>query len=55
MFKSRVFIFILLALAAFMLQLIINKGQLSGPQCCPKAAPDLLIGYPSQRDPGSSR
>jgi hypothetical protein len=51
MFKSRVFIFILLALAAFLLQLALNKGQLSGQKCCP-ANPLML---PSPNIPGGNR
>ena len=42
MFKSRVFIFILLALAALVLQLVVNKGQLRGQRCCPRS-PDVLM------------
>jgi hypothetical protein len=53
MFKSRLFIFILLALAALMLQLVINKGQFSGQRCCPPS-PDVLM-LPSKIDPGTSR
>jgi hypothetical protein len=45
MFKSRVFIFILLALAAFLFQLALNKGQLSGQKCCPPNA--LMLPSPS--------
>jgi hypothetical protein len=55
MFKSRVFIFILLALAALVLQLVVNNGQWRGQRCCPKGSPDLLMGYPSKSDPGTSR
>jgi hypothetical protein len=53
MFKSRVFIFILLALAALFLQLVLNKGQLRGQRCCP-GSPDVLK-LASKIDPGSSR
>ncbi len=55
MFKSKIFLFILIALAALGLQLLVSQGRVGGARCCPKSTPDLLIGYPSPTDPGSNR
>jgi hypothetical protein len=55
MFKSRVWIFILLALAALVVQLLVGQGRLDGQRCCSGGGHDLLIGYPSKNDPGSKR
>jgi hypothetical protein len=55
MFKSKIWIFILLALAALVLQLLVSQGRLSGSKCCPRSGPDLLMGYPAKSDPGGSR
>ena len=51
MFRSKVFIFMLLVLAALVLQLVVNKGQLRGQKCCP---PNALM-LPSPSIPGGSR
>ena len=47
MFKSKVLIFILLALAALVLQLVVGQGKSGGQRCCP-GMPDLLMGYPAK-------
>jgi hypothetical protein len=48
MLKSRVFIFILLALAALVLQLLVSQGKPGGQRCCP-STPDFLMGLPVKK------
>ena len=55
MFKSKVFIFILLALAALVVQLVVSQGRWNSQRCCPARGPDLLMGYPEKTSPDSKR
>jgi hypothetical protein len=54
MFKSRVFVFILLALATLTIQLVLSLGKTGEQQCCPRV-PDILMGYPGKTSPDSNR
>jgi hypothetical protein len=54
MFKSRVFMVILLALVALVIQLVVSQGKPGEQRCCPRT-PDLLMGYPANTSPDSNR
>jgi hypothetical protein len=51
--KSKVLIFILLALAALVLQLVVGQRKPGGQRCCPRT-PDFLMGLPAKNSPDSN-